>query len=126
MSAHADFLSLQLCLDKAVYLSVQDGVDIAFFVVGAVVFDHFVGLEDVGADLIAPAHLDGLSFELIEFGYLLFFGKVDQFGGEDFHGAVFVLQLGALGLAGYNEAGGDVGNADGAGDFVDVLATCSA
>ena len=34
---------------------VHNGVYVSGFVVGSVVFDHGVGLENVGADLITPA-----------------------------------------------------------------------
>ena len=48
---------LEVSEDEAVEVAVHDSVHVAGLVVGAVVLDHRVGHEDVGADLVAPCDL---------------------------------------------------------------------
>ena len=45
-------------VDEAVDIAVEHGVGAADLVAGAQVLDHLVGVEDVGAHLVAPGRLD--------------------------------------------------------------------
>ena len=49
--------SQQIRFDEGIQVTVQDGVDIAFLVFGAVVLDEAVRLQDVRADLAAPGNI---------------------------------------------------------------------
>src|SRR2546425_353023 len=51
----------QLCPDEAVEVAVENTLGVAHLVVRAVVLDHRVGVQYVGADLRAPAHVLGLA-----------------------------------------------------------------
>src|SRR5438093_325240 len=44
----------QIGFNKPIQFSIHYGLHIAHFVVGAVVFYHFVGMEHIAADLRAP------------------------------------------------------------------------
>ena len=44
----------QIRLDKGIEVAVEHRIDVADLVIGAMVLDQPVGLEDVGADLAAP------------------------------------------------------------------------
>ena len=46
-------------------VAVHDGLHVAGFVLGAVVLDHGVGLEHVGADLVAPGDVLLLALDLV-------------------------------------------------------------
>ena len=107
--------------DEAVEVAVEDGIGLAGFGVGAVVLDHGVGLEDVGADLVAPGDFAFFAVEFFHFAAFFVLLEFVEFGAEDFHGLVAVGELAALGLAGDDDAGGLVGDAYGAVGFVDVL-----
>lgn len=93
---------------EGVEVAGEDGVRVGGFGVGAEVFDEFVGVEDVVADLGAPGGVGGAGFELLlclfSFCFLLF----PEFGFEDGQGGLAVLDLGALGLRGGGDAGGCV------------------
>ena len=45
---------LEIGVDKIVDFAVENGVHIGFFVFSAGVFDEFIGLHDVVADLLTP------------------------------------------------------------------------
>ena len=92
--------------DEIVYFAVEDGLGVGGLVVGAVVLDHLVGLEDVGADLVAPGDF---AFFAVEFGdfvvaFLLF--ESFDFGLEEGEGDGAVLMLGAFGDTIDDDAGG--------------------
>ncbi len=112
-------------VDKAVELAVEDGVGVGFFVAGAGVLDEFVGLEDVVADLLAPAGRFA-GAELANRGGVLFELHLGELAAEDFHGFFLVLELGAFVLNRDDGAGGEVGDADGGVGGVDGLAAVAA
>ena len=93
---------------------------------GAEVFDHLVRLEDVAADLAAPANLPLFAVLTLHFSALFVLLALVELGLEQLHGEVAVLQLAALGLAGHHDPGGQVGEADGGFDFVHVLSAFAA
>ena len=71
----------QFALDEGVDVAVHDALDIAGLHAGAEVFDHLIGLEDVGTDLVAPSDVSlfavlafslgtfSVCLELIELGF---------------------------------------------------------
>src|SRR3990172_2953195 len=59
----------QVRLDEPVEVPVHHRGDVAHFLAGAVVLDHLVGLEDVRADLAAPADFLLLAGEKKEIGW---------------------------------------------------------
>ena len=95
-------------------------------VVDAVV-GHAVLGEVVGADLLgAIAAADLRAAVGLDLVALLALLEVEEAGAEDGHRLVLVLELRALVLADGDDAGGDVGDADGGGVLLDVLAAVSA
>ena len=92
---------------------------------GAQVLDHLVGVQHVVAHLVAPRAGD-VAAELVELGALLGLLHRQQLGLEDRHRGGLVLQLGALVLAGDDDAGRQVGQADRRVGGVDALAARAA
>ena len=83
-------------------------------------------MQHVAADLVAPLGSHPLAAETGEFVGPLPVLTVQQAGTKDAHGIFPVLVLGAFGLAGDDDAGGQVGEPDGGGDLLDVLSTRAA
>src|SRR5882724_2919893 len=90
------------------------------------VFDHAIGLHDVGADLAAEGDFQFGFVELVGVLLALLDFLVVELGAEHFHGQGAVFALAAFGLAGYHRVGGQVGDADGGFDLVYVLAAFAA
>ena len=120
-AAHAE-----VAADEGLEVAVEDFVDVADFDAGAEVFGHAVGLQDVAADLRAELDVELGVFELAADGLFLFELVLVEAGAQHLHRLLFVLVLGALVLAAGDEAGGDVGDADGGVGGVDVLAALAA
>ena len=107
-------------------MAVHGGGEVGAGVVDAVVGDAVLG-EVVGADFFgAVAGADegfaGGGGGGLGFGALFF----EEAGAEDDHGFFAVLELGAFVLHGDDDAGGEVGDADGGISGVDGLATVTA
>ena len=92
---------------------------------GAQVLDQLIGLQHVGADLVAPADFGlggiggvGLRFALLQLGLV-------QPRLQLLHRRGAVLVLGALVLAGDDDPGGNMGDPDRAVGRVDVLPACA-
>src|ERR687894_871073 len=98
----------QVTLDERVEVTVEDRVWIARFDRRAQVLDHGVGLEHVGANLVAPARLDVLAPKARHLGLALLDLPLDQLGAQDRHGSIAVLVLAALGLHRHDDPGGQV------------------
>ena len=80
----------------------------------------------IGADPLAAVAGAYLAFPLAgNGGVVLGLFCVIQSCAQHFHGLVFVFMLAALVLALHHRAGGQVGNANGGGGFVDVLPPCA-
>jgi len=106
--------------------AVEDGVHVARLLAGPVVLDHLVGLEDVGADLVAPGDpsllIVGLGGGRLPFGDL----ALVEFGFEHLEGGGPIPMLAPVALALDHDARGQVANADGRVGLVDVLTTRAA
>ena len=92
----------------------------------AVVLDQAVGLHDVRADLAAEGDFELGFVEAVGFVAALLNFLVVKFGAQHLHGHFAILVLAALHLAGDDDAAGDVRDANGGFDFVDVLAALAA
>ena len=57
-------LRIKTGLDEVLDLTVQDFFGLAAFVVGAMIFDHLVGVEHIRTDLVAPAALKMFALKL--------------------------------------------------------------
>ena len=88
----------------------------------AQVFDHVIGLQDVGTDLIAPAGFHVFAFESSPLCLLFLQLQVVETPTQDFHGHLAVPGLGTLILTGDHDSCGQVGDAHGGGVFLHVLA----
>ena len=53
------YLSLpeQIGIDKRLQVTIEDAINITDLTVCPVVFNHSIGLQDIGTDLTAPAYL---------------------------------------------------------------------
>ena len=50
-------LTHQVSLDKSIQFPIHDRLHIAHFKIGPVIFDHFIGMKYITADLAAPLDL---------------------------------------------------------------------
>ena len=90
------------------------------------VFHHFVGREDIGTDLTAPAVILLFAADAVEFVFLHLPLAVEELRFEQAKGFIQVRVLGAFVLTGNDDAGFVVGQADGAVGLVDVLSAGAA
>src|SRR5438128_1800461 len=86
----------EVLADEIVEGTVENCLRIAGFVLGAVVLDELVGVEDVAADLAAEANLLGGPALLGEFLLALLLLKLDEARPEDTERGLLVRALGAL------------------------------
>ena len=105
---------------------VQDGVRVADFDARAMIFDHPVRMENVGADLAAPRDFFFCFVEGFHLFFLLFQLQLVETGAKDFHrhGPIFVL--GALVLTANDYSGGKMCNPNSRVSFVYMLTTLTA
>ena len=89
----------QVSLDEGVEVAVEHGRRVRGLDAGAQVLDHRVRLEDVAADLVAPARLDVLAAQPGHLGLALLLLALDELGAQHRHGPVAVLMLAPLALA---------------------------
>ena len=61
----------QIGIDELVDITVQNSGRIADFHIGAMIFNHFVGMKHVGADLTSPGNVFFSLVDLVKF--LVFF-----------------------------------------------------
>ena len=111
--------------DESINLTVQHRLRVAHLVACAQVLDHLIRLQDVASDLVAPRDLPAF-VELLKIGLPLTDFELIELGLEHLHRRRAILVLAALDLAADDDAGGDVGHADGAVGLVDVLAAGAA
>ncbi len=112
---------MEIGFDEPVQLTIHDGGDLADFVSRSMVFDHLVGLEDIGPDLAAPGDVLLFTDDGIELGFLLPLLHFKEARLQNFHGAVAILQLRPFVLTLHHDAGRNVGDTNGGLDFVHVL-----
>src|SRR5207244_8020019 len=107
---------------EPVEVAVEDRGGVADLVVGPVVLDHRVGVQDVRADL--RAEVDVLRLALLARDLLgpLALGALGELGAEHRHRRLAVLGLRALVLALHHDARGAVRDAHRRVGLVDVLA----
>ena len=120
------FFGHQVAADEGVDVAVEHAIYVAYFELGAVVFDHAVGLHDVGADLAAKRNLELGFVELVGMLLALLHFLVVQLGAKHLHGQRAVLALAAFGLASDHGVGGKVRDAHRGLYFVDVLPALAA
>lgn len=113
----------EVALDEGVDGTVEDRIDVAEFDVRSEILHHLIGLQDVGANLAAPASLDVLSADLVELSGLFLPGQDQQLRFQHLHRPFPVLQLGTLVLTRRHEPGRKVGDANRRIGRVHVLAS---
>ena len=107
-------------------MPVQDVVEAGLHVAGPRVLDPLFRMEEVAADLRAEADLGHLTVLGGLFGLAFFLLDPSQAGPKHLQGGRAVLVLAPLALAGHDDPGGQVDQADRAGGLVDVLPARSA
>jgi hypothetical protein len=111
--------------DETVEIPVQDRGGVSGFVVGPVVLDLGVGLQDVGPDLAAPGDLHLLGLDGVAFLLPLLHDLHVELGPQHGHGRFAIAVLAALVLALHDNPGGFVGDAHRRIGLVHVLAACA-
>src|ERR671913_1160386 len=114
---------LELGLHEGVQVAVQDGARAGRLVPGPEVLDHLVRVQDVGADLVAPARGHMLAAQPTELLLALLQLELEEPGLEHPDRELTVLGRGTLVLAGDHDARGQVGQADRRFGLLDVLST---
>ena len=99
--------------DKHIDVAIHDSLDIARLDIRAVVLDHRVRLEDIGADLAAPFDLLLVALELRELCFLLLHLELEELGAQHLEALLAVLELGTLVLALHDDARRHVRHAHG-------------
>ena len=113
--------SHQVCDHEFLQISVQHGIRVAGLNAGAQILDHLVRMQDIGADLAPPADLLLFAGDLGGLGLALRHFPLIQLGPQDLHGGGPVEVLAALGLAGHDDTGREMGDAHGRIGGVDML-----
>jgi hypothetical protein len=116
----------QIGVEKPVEVAVEHALEVADVMPRPLVLDPLVGVQEIVADLRPEARL-GLQLvagQLICFPLLLL--HAGDPGTQHLDGGRPVLVLAPLALALHHDAGGEVGESDGAGSLVDVLAAGAA
>ncbi len=119
-------LAFEVALDEGIEPAVEHRLGVALLDPGAVVLDHPVGVQHVGADLAAPGVVHFQVFERLAGFLALPDLEVVEPRAEDLHRGRAILDLAALVLAGHHDAGRQVGEADRRIGLVDVLAAGAA
>ncbi len=113
--------AFQIILHERIQVAIQDGLGVADLKIGAVILDHLVGMQNIGADLTPPL---GFSVFPAQHGaFLLFFGafQFDEASAQDAHGELAVLRLGAFILARHHDPCGNMSQPNRSGVLLDVL-----
>src|SRR5688572_4923709 len=104
--------AFELSLHERIEIAVEDRPGVARLVVRPQVFDHLVRMQDVASDLVAPARLDVLAFELADLFLLFLESPFEEAGLEDLDGHLLVLGLASLVLALCDDPGAEVRQPD--------------
>src|SRR4051794_6154712 len=107
---------------ESVQVAVEDRLRVADLVVGPVVLDHRVGVQDVGADLRSEVHVLRIAFLACQLLRALALALLDELGAQHLERRLAVLRLRALVLALHDYAARPVRDPDGRVGLVDVLA----
>src|SRR5919201_6240094 len=111
----------QLGRDERVQVAVEHGLDVSCLDTGAMVLDHLVGVQHVGADLVAEGDLAAVAAQRRQLRLPLVAGPLGQPRREGLQRDRLVGQLGALVLHRDHDADGQVGDAHRRVGGVDAL-----
>src|ERR1700674_597789 len=112
--------------NEGIEVAIENFLDVAALDLGAVVFYELVRLEGVRADLASEADFGLGGVELAQVVAALVQLEFVKLRLENLHGDFAIFVLAAFVLALDDDAGGQLGDADGGFDFVDVLAAVAA
>jgi hypothetical protein len=113
----------KIAVDKRLDAAVENRLHVAALEIRTVVLDKLVWLEDIAANLVAPGDFAFVAVELGQLGVALLLLNHVKLTLEHFHRFGLVLVLAAVILAGRDNAGRDVRDADSGTGLVDVLAS---
>ena len=99
------------CFEESVDVPIQYRRRIADLVLGAQILDHLVGVQNVGAHLVAP-RAAAVALEGVQLGALFQALAFQELGLKHAHRRHLVLQLRLLVLAGDDDTGRDVGESN--------------
>src|SRR5438270_1596908 len=116
----------QIGANERLQITIEHAIHIADFGFRAVILDHPVGLENIGANLRSEFYVELGIFNLLGGCSLLLHLEFVELGAQHAHGAFTVLVLRALVLATRDQPGGDVRNAHGRVGGIDMLPTLAA
>jgi hypothetical protein len=115
-------LRLEVSINEALDFAIQNSVGVGFFVFSASIFNEFVWLENVVADLLAPFGRFAGAKVAQSLGLLLHL-HLRKFATEDFHGGILVGVLATFILNCYDNASWDMGDTDSGVGRIDTLTT---
>ena len=108
------FLRLdQIGMDEEIEIPVHHSGDIACLRIRPVIFDHGVGMKDIGANLAPKSVLNIRRRQFVEFLLLPHQFELIQFSAQDAHGRLAILKLAAFILARHDDFRGHMGDANG-------------
>src|SRR5829696_6473780 len=113
-------------LDEDVDVAVEHAVDVADLLLGPVIFDQLIWVQDVAADLAAEGNLLLGAADLLELRLLLLRLQIVEAGLQHLHCRVAVAVLRPLVLARDDDAARHVRDADRRIGHIDVLAAGAA
>src|SRR5271165_4510212 len=102
----------QVGADEGLQIAVNHAIDVADLGLGAVILDHAVRLQDVGANLRAEFNIEFRVLNFLGGGALFLHFKFIELRAQHAHGAFFILVLRALILAIGYESGREVSDAN--------------
>ena len=116
----------EFAFDEGVDVSVHDVLDSAGLNAGSEIFHELIGLKDVVSDLGTEGDIGFLAVLAFEFCVFAIELHLLEFCREHSHGEGTVLCLGSFALAGGDQTGGLVPDADGGFDLIHVLSAFTA
>src|ERR1700722_3995992 len=113
----------QIRADERLQVSIQYAIHVTDFGFGAVILDHAIRLQHVGANLRPEFNIEFRVFDFLRGRAFFFHLEFVELRAQHAHGAFPVLMLRTLVLATGDEAGGNVRDAYGRVGRVYVLPT---
>ena len=100
----------ELAFDERVDRAVHDALNVTGLDPGPEVFDHLIRLEDIRSNLVPPCDVSLFAVLAFDFGALSILLYLIEFRLQHSHGHVAIASLAPLGLAGNDDAGGNMGD----------------
>ena len=97
-------------------------MNVAVFIAGTVILGEGVGHENIGADLASPFYLLLNALDITDFFKMLALLYLGKACAEHIAAVFEVLEVASLDLRGHDDAGRNMGQTNGGGGLIDLLA----